>query len=112
MLVVIQTTKDIIFGGYISQELNEDYKDEKAFVYSLKTRKKYNVKEPNYAKYAKAKDWWGFGPCKNTIVLYDNYLEHNKNYVVDGAYDIPQPYELNGDEQHFGVKSCEIFYIE
>ena len=109
-LVVIQTTKDIIFGGYITQEWNEDYKDEKAFVYSLKTRKKYNVKEPNYAKFAG--NWWGFGYSKNTIVLYDNCLKLTNNYVGNEAYDIPQPYELNGGEKCFGVKSYEIFYIE
>ena len=110
---MIQTTKDIIFGGYITQEWNEDYKDEKAFVYSLKTRKKYNVKEPNYAKCVQAGSWWGFGrPGKNTIVLYDNCVKHTNNWVEDGAYDIPQPYELNGGERCFGVKSYEIFYIE
>ena len=111
-LVVIQTTKDIIFGGYITQEWNDDYKDEKAFVYSLKTRKKYNVKEPNYAKYAGENNWWGFGYSKNAIVLYDNCLKRTDNYVGNKAYDIPQPYELNGGEQYFGVKSYEIFYIE
>ena len=111
-LVVIQTTKDIIFGGYITQEWNEDYKDEKAFVYSLKTRKKYNVKEPNYAKYAGENNWWGFGYSKNAIVLYDNCLKRTDNYVGNKAYDIPQPYELNGGEQSFNVKSYEIFYIE
>ena len=78
-LVVIQTTKDIIFGGYATQEWNEKNKDEKAFVYSLKTKKKYNVKEPNYA--INASDWWGFGYSKNTIVLFDNCLQHNNNYV-------------------------------
>ena len=109
-LVVIQTTKDIIFGGYITQEWNDDFKDEKAFVYSLKTKKKYNVKEPNYAKYADS--WWGFGPEKNTIVLYDNCVKRTDNYVGNKAYDIPQPYELNGGEQCFSVKSYEIFYIE
>ena len=111
-LVVIQTTKDIIFGGYITQEWNDDFKDEKAFVYSLKTRKKYNVKEPNYAKYVQAGNWWGFGPCKNTILLCDNCLKRTGNYVGNKAYDIPQPYELNGGEQLFSVKSYEIFYIE
>ena len=43
-LVVIQTTKDIIFGGYISQEWNVEPKDEKAFVYSLKTKKNIMLK--------------------------------------------------------------------
>ena len=111
-LVVIQTTKDIIFGGYITQEWNEDYKDEKAFVYSLKTRKKYNVKEPNYAKYVYAGSWWGFGPWKHTLILWDNCLKRTDNYVGNEAYDIPQSYELNGGEKYFGVKSYEIFYIE
>ena len=44
-LVVIKTTKDIIFGGYTTQEWKGCKKDEKAFVYSLKTRKKYKIKE-------------------------------------------------------------------
>ena len=95
---MIQTTKDIIFGGYITQEWNADYKDEKAFVYSLETRKKYNVKKPNYAKYAKANNWWGFGPNGDTIILWDNCLKRTDNYVGNKAYDIPQPYELNGGE--------------
>ena len=109
-LVVIQTTKDIIFGGYATQEWSKSEKDEKAFVYSLKTKKKYNVKDPNYAIHASS--WWGFGPSKNTIILYDNCLKHKDNWVGDGAYDIPSPYELNGGEKNFGVKSYEIFYIE
>ena len=38
-LVVIKTEKDIIFWGYTNQECNDKEKDDKAFVYSLKTKK-------------------------------------------------------------------------
>ena len=109
-LVVINTTKDIIFGGYTTQEWKGDGKDDKAFVYSLKTKKKYTVKNPNRAIHAGS--WWGFGPSENTIILYDNCLSHSNNWVGDGAYNIPQAYELNGGEKCFGVKSYEIFHVE
>ena len=113
MLVIIQTTKDIIFGGYTTIEWNDKYiNDEKAFVFSLRTKKKYKVKNPKYAICASDNNWWGFGPCENTIVIYNNCLKNNSNYVGSGAYDIPQPYELNGGEKYFGVKSYEIFHIE
>jgi len=113
MLVIIQTTKDIIFGRYTTIEWNDKYiNDEKAFVFSLRTKKKYKVKNPKYAICASENNWWGFGPCENTIVIYNNCLKNNSNYVGNGAYDIPQPYELNGGEKYFGVKSYEIFHIE
>ena len=108
-LVVIKTIKDIIFGGYTNQEWNNKEKDDKAFVYSLKTKKKYKVKIPEYAIHASS--WWGFGPSKNTIILHDNCLSHSDNWVGDGAYDIPQAFELNGGEKYFGVKSFEIFHL-
>ena len=110
-LVVIQTTKDIIFGGYTTVEWNDKQsEDNKAFVYSLKTKKKYKVKNPTKAIYASG--WWGFGPREHTIILYDNCLKHSGNWVGDGAYDIPKPFELNDGEKYFDVKSYEIFHIE
>ena len=113
MLVIIQTTKDIIFGGYTTIEWNDKYiNDEKAFVFSLRTKKKYKVKNPKYAICASENNWWGFGPCENAIVIYNNCLKNSLNYVGNGSYDIPQPYELNGGEKYFNVKSYEIFHIE
>ena len=41
---MIKTTKDIIFGGYTTQEWNGCKKDEKAFVYSLKKEKNIKLK--------------------------------------------------------------------
>ena len=39
-LVIIKTTKDIIFGGYTTKEWNGTQNDNQAFVFSLKTKKK------------------------------------------------------------------------
>jgi len=36
--LIIQTTKDIIFGGFASQEWGDNNKDENSFVYSLKKK--------------------------------------------------------------------------
>ena len=78
-------------------------KRSKCFCLFFKIKKKYKIKAPNYAIYAGT--WWGFWSTKNTIILYDKCLSHLNNWVGDGAYDIPQPYELNDGEKNFGVKS-------
>ena len=109
-LVIIKTTKDIIFGGYTTKEWNNTQNDNQAFVFSLKTKKKYNIKKPEYAIHAGY--WWGFGPSYNTIVLYNNCLKHSDNWVGNGTYDIPKHYEINGGERTFGVKSYEIYLIK
>ena len=112
-LAVIKTTNGYVFGGYTTQMWKQgEVKDNNAFVFSIDKKRKYNIKQPEYAIYYGINSWWGFGPYNNAIVVCENCTKNNNNYVYNGTYDIPEQYELNGGEKYFTVKSFEIYHIE
>ena len=75
-------------------------------------KKKYSIKQPENALIFHKKSDWGFGYGDNAIIIYDNCTETNNNYVNNGSYNIPEKFELNGEEYHFTVKSFEIYNPE
>ena len=112
-LAVIKTTNGYIFGGYTTQLWIEDQvKDQNAFVFSIDKKKKYNIKIPEYGTGFGMNSWWGFGYCYNAIVILDNCHQKNDNWVDNKTYNIPEQYELNGGEKYFTVKSFEIYHVE
>ena len=112
-LAVIKTTKGYIFGGYTTQLWKEgEVKDQNAFVFSIDKKKKYNIKLPEHATGFGTNSWWGFGYSYNAIIILDNCHQTNGNWVNNKTYDIPEPYELNGGEKYFTVKSFEIYHVE
>ena len=112
-LSVIKTTKGNIFGGYTTQLWNQGkVQDRNAFVFSIDKKKKYNIKNPEYAIGFENNYFWMFGYSYNTIVCRNNCTKTNDNYVDNKTYDIPEQYELNEGERNFIVKSFEIYYIE
>ena len=112
-LAVIKTTKGNIFGGYTTQLWKQGkVQDRNAFVFSIDKKKKYNIKNPEYAIGFENNYFWMFGYSYNTIVCRNNCTKTNDNYVDNKSYDIPEQYELNEGERNFTVKSFEIYYIE
>ena len=112
-LAVIKTTNGYVFGGYTTQMRKEGtVKDNNAFVFSINKKRKYNIKQPEYAIGFGKDSWWGFGYHYNAIVVYENCTKRNDNWVDNKTYDIPEQYELNGGERNFTVKSFEIYHIE
>ena len=112
-LSVIKTTKGNIFGGYTTQLWKQGkVQDRNAFVFSIDKKKKYNIKNPEYAIGFENNYFWMFGYSYNTIVCRNNCTKTNDNYVSNKSYDIPEQYELNEGERNFIVKSFEIYYIE
>ena len=112
-LAVIKTTKGNIFGGYTTQLWKQGkVQDRNAFVFSIDKKKKYNIKNPEYAIGFENNYFWMFGYSYNTIVCRNNCTKTNDNYVDNKTYDIPEQYELNEGERNFIVKSFEIYYIE
>ena len=99
-MVVIQTKKGIIFGGYTSKPSKEEkIRDENAFVFSLTTRKKYSIKDASSAiGLSCLKESYGllvFGWGNNAIALYKECTSRSDNNVGNGTYNISEPYELN-----------------
>ena len=81
-LAVIKTTNGYIFGGYTTQLWIEDQvKDQNAFVFSIDKKKKYNIKYPEYAIGFENNYFWIFGYSYNTIVCHNNCTKTNDNYV-------------------------------
>ena len=112
-LAVIKTTNGYKFGGYTTQLWIEDQvKDQNAFMFSIDKKKKYNIKQPEYAIGFCMNSWWLFGYTYNAIVVLENCTKNNGNWVDNKTYDIPEQYELNGGEKYFTVKSFEIYHVE
>ena len=110
-MVIIQTTKGGIFGGYTSKPWKEEQTtDNNAFVFSLYTKKKYSIKNPSTA--IGLSNGLNFGWGDNAIVIYEKSTSHSANYVGNGTYNIPNEYELNNGERNFTVKSFELFHLK
>ena len=110
-MVIIQTTKGGIFGGYTSKPWKEEQTtDNNAIVFSLYTKKKYSIKNPSTA--IGLSNGLNFGWGDNAIVIYEKSTSHSANYVGNGTYNIPNEYELNNGERNFTVKSFELFHLK
>ena len=113
-LVLIETDKDVRFGGFTTQSWEGHClkkKDNNAFVFSLETNKIYDIipNEPAIGCYPK------FGPvffgCQ--IRIYDNFFTKGGTTCHRGLnYRTTEDYELNNGEQKFLIKDIEVYGIE
>ena len=115
-MVIIQTTKGGIFGGYTSKPWEQKKTtDDNAFVFSLYTKKKYSIRDPAKAfGLSNVEKDFGvlvFGWIENAIVICDSCTSNTQNYVGCGTYDIFRESELNNGEKYFTVKSFELFHL-
>ena len=113
-LVLIETDKDIRFGGFTTQSwagANQKKKDNNAFVFSLETNKIFEIfpDEPAIGCYPK------FGPvffgCQ--IRIYDQFFSKGGTTCHKGLnYNTDEDYELNNGEQKYLIKDIEIYKID
>ena len=116
-MVIIQTTKGGIFGGYTSKPWKEErIEDNSAFVFSFYTKKKYPITNPSKAISLNSLGYFygflQFGWGSFAISLCENCTSNPENSVSNGSYDIPEKYELNNGEENFTVKSFELFHLK
>ena len=116
-MVIIQTTKGGIFGGYTSKPWKEEKTtDNNAFVFSFYTKKKYSIKDPSTAIglgcLGNSNGYLVFGWGYNAIVVNEKSTSRSDNYAGNGTYNIPKDYELNNGEANFTVKSFELFHLK
>ena len=113
-LVLIETDKDIRFGGFTTESWEGHClkkKDNNAFVFSLETNKIFDIipEEPAIGCYPK------FGPvffgCQ--IRIYDEFFTKGGTTCHKGLnYKTTEDYELNNGEQKYLIKDIEIYSIE
>jgi len=76
VIVFIETTEGIKFGGYTSIGFNSssgEIKDNKAFLFSIDKKKIYNIKKDKNAIYCNS----GYGPCFCGTSSFNIYIEYN-----------------------------------
>ena len=113
-LVLIETDKDVRFGGFTTKSWKGNClkkKDNSAFVFSLETNKIYDIieNEPAVGCYPK------FGPvffgCQ--IRIYDEFFTKGGTTCFKGLnYKTRKNFELNNGEQKYLVKDIEVYNIE
>ena len=115
LIFLIETTEGYRFGVYTSKYLYREKEgyiyDDKAFIFSLDTFKKYDIKKPDYAIYTKPNDFPWFG--KNDIYIGKDFTKTASSFC-----DYPVVYErnpedigdyiLNGGIKKFIIKEMEI----
>ena len=113
-LVLIETDKDIRFGGFTTKSWegnNLKKKDNDSFVFSLETNSIFDVikNEPAIGCYPK------FGPvffgCQ--IRIYDEFFTKGGTTCHKGLnFKTNKDYELNNGEQKYLIKDIEVYSIE
>ena len=118
VILFVETTEGIKFGGYSSLSFNSNSKftkDNKAFIFSLDKEKIYNVRKDRDAIYC----YNGYGPCFcgtnkfNIFIGGSHFLKQqcNTSGCSNNAYEVNSDYELNNSKYNFFVKKLEIYQI-
>lgn len=114
-LIVIQTKKLIVFGGYcnIPWDQTNGYKsDSKAFLFSNNLKKIYPIKSgfQDEAIYSSISNGATFGGGSD-IYIANNCLSQ-AGVVNFSSYENGSRYELNNNENEFEVKEVEVYKVK
>ena len=116
MIFLFKTPKEYIFGGYTTTVLNnpdnKDFylKDDKAFVFSLNSRAKYNTKDKNKSIAIYNNFLIIFGNGNNSIQIENNALASKTNWSnPHGSYGD----NLNLTESmHYSIVEMEVYLVK
>ena len=118
VLLILMTDKSLIFGGYTDLAFikhssgSTEYKDNKAFVFSMDKQKIYSIKKD---KNAIRCCYCCCPQFKDVIYLYGGFLKRNDNFTckaAEGPYTgFNSDYELNDGNQYFKISELEVFHI-
>jgi hypothetical protein len=109
-MVFVKTTNGYRFGGFTTILWTKGGygKDNKAFLFSLDRKEKYNITNENYANRFDSGSF-NFG----ALCIYTNCTSHRSNFVSNGGFEtVPQNFAINGGENNFTVSSYEVYQVE
>ena len=115
ILIIIKSNYGYRFGGYTTlnfQNTNGNYKkDEKAFIFSIDKKKKYNNTQAQYAIYTYS-NYFAFGGG-NDICINDQFKTSNSSHCnFPHSYSGGEKNEFNGGNSNFTVIECEAYHVE
>ena len=116
-LLIIKTTKGIIFGGFAAKTWNSyelgRKKDMKSFLFSINNKKIYNPKPSKYHLFCSDND----GPCFYAFSIENLFFQKEVGGFCDEIYkcnfdSFENDYELNNREKTFKIDELEMFEIK
>ena len=113
-MVFVKTTNGYRFGGFTTVLWTHGSygKDNKAFLFSLDRKEKYNITNENYANCLVSGNSFYFGGGAD-LRLFNNCTSNKSNYLSNSGFDtVPANYAINGGERYFTVSSYEVYQIE
>ena len=118
LVVLIKTTKNVVFGGYTEapytfSKKRVGNKDDNAFIFSINKMKTYDVEKGTNAT-CSFKDYgpvfYGYEYCN--IYLFGDFFNDEGNVAKKGdRYNTTEDFEINNGEQKFLVKELEVFQV-
>ena len=118
LVVLIKTTKNVVFGGYTEapytfSKKRVGNKDDNAFIFSINKMKTYDVEKGTNAT-CSFKDYgpvfYGYEYCN--IYLFGDFFNDEGNVAKKGdRYNTKEDFEINNGEQKFLVKELEVFQV-
>ena len=113
ILIIIKSNYGYRFGGYTTlnfQNTNNYKQDEKAFIFSIDKKKKYNITQAQYAIYTDS-NYFAFGGG-NDICINDQFKTSNSGCSFPHSYSGGEKNEFNGGNSNFTVIECEAYHVE
>ena len=118
LLVIVKTTKNVVFGGYTEapytfSKKRVGNKDDNAFIFSINKMKTYDVEKGTNAT-CSYKDYgpvfYGYEYCN--IYLFGDFFNDEGNVAKKGdRYNTTEDFEINNGEQKFLAKEVEVYQI-
>ena len=118
LLVIIKTTKNVVFGGYTEapytfSKKRIGNKDDNAFLFSIDKMKTYDVEKGTNAT-CSFRDYgpvfYGYEYCN--IYLFGDFFNDEGNVAKKGdRYNTTDDFEINNGEQKFLTKELEVFQV-
>ena len=110
-ILIVKSLNGYRFGGYSSVFWKNDsdwYKDDESFIFSLDSKKKYNILKNSINHIYGNPSFVQFG---NDIRIYDKFTSVDSNFVGKLYYNSPDNYEMNGGIKNFKVSNFEVYQI-
>ena len=118
LIVLIKTTKNVIFGGYTEAPYSftkkrTGNKDDNAFIFSINKMKTYDVEKGTNAT-CSFRDYgpvfYGYEYC-NIYLFGDFFNDEGKEKKKGDRYNTTEDFEINNGEQKFLVKELEVYQV-
>ena len=118
LVVLIKTSKNVIFGGYTEAPYSfakkrTGNKDDNAFIFSINKMKTYDVEKGtnatcSFRDYGPVFD--GYEYCN--IYVFGEFFNDEGNVAKKGdRYNTTEDFEINNGEQKFLTKELEVFQV-